>query len=224
MTFLYLRSFLYFGYCSMISVVLWEVVVLHPFFHFVSARGCTRIRGMLTWLILMQPLGGIIQCRAFHSWRLERKGAKRGTYVRVYVCACANITMNKIMGSIWVSFVNEKNKTYVSDNSLNIYMRYYIAKKLGGSDNDRNCQPKRFIFGIFFKIIWQISKRVLLTKVSIINLCISISALHFVYIYIYIYISLRKTKTGHIRIINLFPSCYGYWYESITPKITGFIH
>ena len=29
-------------------------------------------------------------------------------------------------------------------------------------------------------------------------------------IYIYIYIPLRKTKTGHIRIINLFPSCYGY--------------
>ena len=28
--------------------------------------------------------------------------------------------------------------------------------------------------------------------------------------YIYIYISLRKTKIGHIRIINLFPSCYGY--------------
>ena len=27
------------------------------------------------------------------------------------------------------------------------------------------------------------------------------------YIYIYIYIPLRKTKTGHIRIINLFPSC-----------------
>ena len=26
-------------------------------------------------------------------------------------------------------------------------------------------------------------------------------------IYIYIYISLRKTKTGHIRILNLFPSC-----------------
>ena len=36
-------------------------------------------------------------------------------------------------------------------------------------------------------------------------------------------ISLRKTKTGHIRIINLFPSCYGYWYESITPKITGLL-
>ena len=39
------------------------------------------------------------------------------------------------------------------------------------------------------------------------------------YIYIYIYIpSLRKTKIGHIRIMNLFPYCYGYWYESITPK------
>ena len=25
-----------------------------------------------------------------------------------------------------------------------------------------------------------------------------------------------KKKNGHIRIINLFPSCYGYWYESIT--------
>ena len=42
-------------------------------------------------------------------------------------------------------------------------------------------------------------------------------------LYIYIYISLRKTKTGHNRIINLFPSCYGYWYESITPKITGLL-
>ena len=30
----------------------------------------------------------------------------------------------------------------------------------------------------------------------------------YIYIYIYIYISLRKNKTGHIRIINLFPSCY----------------
>ena len=32
----------------------------------------------------------------------------------------------------------------------------------------------------------------------------------FLHLYIYIYTSLRKTKTGHIRIINLFPSCYGY--------------
>ena len=29
-----------------------------------------------------------------------------------------------------------------------------------------------------------------------------------IYIYIYIYIYIRKNKTGHIRIINLFPSCY----------------
>ena len=36
----------------------------------------------------------------------------------------------------------------------------------------------------------------------------------YIYIYIYIYIPLRKI-TGHIRIINSFPSCYGYWYESI---------
>ena len=36
----------------------------------------------------------------------------------------------------------------------------------------------------------------------------------------YIYISLRKTKLGLLRIINLFPSCYGYWYESITPNLT----
>ncbi len=41
--------------------------------------------------------------------------------------------------------------------------------------------------------------------------------------YIYIYIPLRKTKNGHIRIINLFPSCYGYWYESIAPKITSIV-
>ena len=28
------------------------------------------------------------------------------------------------------------------------------------------------------------------------------------YIYIYIYIIKNKQQTGHIRIINLFPSCY----------------
>ena len=28
----------------------------------------------------------------------------------------------------------------------------------------------------------------------------------------------RKTIFGHIRIINLFPSCLGHWYESKTPK------
>ena len=28
-------------------------------------------------------------------------------------------------------------------------------------------------------------------------------------------------KTGHIRIINLFPSYYEYLYEPITLKITG---
>ena len=45
----------------------------------------------------------------------------------------------------------------------------------------------------------------------------------YIYIYIYIYVcvcvcvcvcmcilSLRKNKNGHIRIINLFPSCYGF--------------
>ena len=33
----------------------------------------------------------------------------------------------------------------------------------------------------------------------------------YTHIYIYIYIlSLKKTKTGHIRIINLFPSSYGF--------------
>ena len=41
--------------------------------------------------------------------------------------------------------------------------------------------------------------------------------------YIYIYISLTKTKTGDFRIVILFPSCYGYCYESITPKITGLL-
>ena len=35
---------------------------------------------------------------------------------------------------------------------------------------------------------------------------------------IYIYTSLRKNKTGHIRIINLFPSCYVFWYKSKTLK------
>ena len=33
----------------------------------------------------------------------------------------------------------------------------------------------------------------------------------YTYIYIYIYISLRKNKTGHIRIINLFPSFYVFF-------------
>ena len=41
----------------------------------------------------------------------------------------------------------------------------------------------------------------------------------YIYIYIYIYISLRKNKIGHIRIMNLFPSCYGFFsYKSKTPK------
>ena len=40
----------------------------------------------------------------------------------------------------------------------------------------------------------------------------------YIYIYINIYISLINTKTGHVRIMNLFPFCYGYWYESITQK------
>ena len=45
----------------------------------------------------------------------------------------------------------------------------------------------------------------------------------YICIHIYIYVSLRKTKIGQLRIINLFPSCYGYWYESITLKITGLL-
>ena len=44
----------------------------------------------------------------------------------------------------------------------------------------------------------------------------------YIYIYIYIYL-LRKTKSGHFRIMNLFPSCYEYWYESITPNLTGLL-
>ena len=32
----------------------------------------------------------------------------------------------------------------------------------------------------------------------------------YIYIYIYIYIFQRKTKNVHVRIINRFPSCYGY--------------
>ena len=32
----------------------------------------------------------------------------------------------------------------------------------------------------------------------------------YIYICIYIYISLRKTKNGHIKIIDLFPSCCGF--------------
>ena len=42
-----------------------------------------------------------------------------------------------------------------------------------------------------------------------------------IYIYIYIYIPLRKTKSGHNGIINLFPSCYGHWYELISTNLTG---
>ena len=45
----------------------------------------------------------------------------------------------------------------------------------------------------------------------------------YIYIYIYIYIPLRKTKSGHFRIINLFPSCYEFWYESITSNLTGIL-
>ena len=39
---------------------------------------------------------------------------------------------------------------------------------------------------------------------------------------IYIYTSLRKKQTGHIRIINLFPSCYAFFEKSKnTKKING---
>ena len=34
----------------------------------------------------------------------------------------------------------------------------------------------------------------------------------------YIYISFRKNKTGHIRIINLFPSCYVFLIKSKNTK------
>ena len=40
----------------------------------------------------------------------------------------------------------------------------------------------------------------------------------YIYIYIYIYISLRKNKTGHIRIINLFPSCFVFLIKSKNTK------
>ena len=40
----------------------------------------------------------------------------------------------------------------------------------------------------------------------------------YIYIYIYIYISLRKNKTGHIRIINLFQSCYVFLIKSKNTK------
>ena len=45
-----------------------------------------------------------------------------------------------------------------------------------------------------------------------------------IYIYIYIHIILRKNKTGHIRIINLFPSCYVFLIKSKTrKKCTGLL-
>ena len=40
------------------------------------------------------------------------------------------------------------------------------------------------------------------------TLCVCVYIYIYIYIYIYLYLSLRKNKTGHIRIINLFPSCY----------------
>ena len=46
---------------------------------------------------------------------------------------------------------------------------------------------------------------------SFIRVCVFLSPIFHIY------------KTGHIRIINLFPSCYGHWYESIIPKITGLL-
>ena len=39
-----------------------------------------------------------------------------------------------------------------------------------------------------------------------------------IYIYIYIYIFKKKIKTSYMRIINLFPSCYGFWCKSKTQK------
>ena len=39
-----------------------------------------------------------------------------------------------------------------------------------------------------------------------------------VYIYIYIYFIKKKQQTGHIRIINLFPSCYAFLKNQKTRK------
>ena len=48
---------------------------------------------------------------------------------------------------------------------------------------------------------------------------VSVSFIHFyIYIYIYIYIYKKENKTGHIRIINLFPSCYVFLIKSKNTK------
>ena len=44
--------------------------------------------------------------------------------------------------------------------------------------------------------------------------------MHLIYIYVYTFKkNNNKKKNSHIRIMNLVPSRYGYFYESITPKI-----
>ena len=39
-----------------------------------------------------------------------------------------------------------------------------------------------------------------------------------IYVYVYTYIIKKKTQTGHIRIINLFPSCYVFLIKSKNTK------
>ena len=65
------------------------------------------------------------------------------------------------------------------------------------------------------RLIWKLER----TKERIVKHKVSALSNETCYIYIYIYILLRKTKNSQIRIMNLFPSCYGHWYISITPKI-----
>ena len=68
----------------------------------------------------------------------------------------------------------------------------------------RNFRLFIFNLNVYFEELW-------ITRLAAVNSFAVNSFGGGAYIYIYIYISLRKTKTGHIMIINLFPSCHGYW-------------
>ena len=109
---------------------------------------------------------------------------------------------------------------------------YFISKTIlesTGNFKKRNLKEGNsfLYFFLCFSYLYFISLSLSHRLSFSLSLSLSLSIYIYIYIYIciyiYIYISLGKTKAGHIRIINLFPSCYGYWYESITLKITGLL-
>ena len=109
-----------------------------------------------------------------------------------------------------------------------IYIRYYIMRVLviskslcGYVSNQVQYNIENEIENRVFKWNWKCWDLNPLYNLMPWN-CRDLSL--YIYIYIYVCFFKKKTKPGHIRIINLFPSCYRFWYKSKTPKkVTGLL-